>query len=82
MMEQEQGAPRGPHAQVGAGVRAARVGAGLTQEQLARKMRERGHRWDRHQVSRVEQGHRELSTSALVALARALDVTVGALVGQ
>lgn len=62
-------------------VRAARSAAGMTQADLAQRMREAGHRWDRHQVSRIERGWRRVSWAAAVDLAELLQVPVGQLLG-
>lgn len=63
----------------GDAVRTARHHAGMTQADVAFAMRAAGHRWDRHQVSRVENGWRRVSAAAAVDLAEILAVPVGVL---
>jgi transcriptional regulator with XRE-family HTH domain len=67
--------PRSPeHAALGEAVRRLRLGAGLSQEQLAERAST-----DLTQVGGVERGVRNPSYTTLVRLAAALETTVGEL---
>lgn len=61
-------------------VRAARARKGLDQEPLAARMRALGYpAWRRQTVASVEKGNRRLTAEEIVALALALQTTIGAL---
>jgi len=75
MPPQRRSKPRSPeHAALGEAVRRLRLGAGLSQEQLAERAAT-----DLTQVGGVERGVRNPSYTTLVRLAAALETSVGEL---
>lgn len=68
-------------AAVGLGVQALRTAAGLTQDELARKVREAGGDWDQAAVARLEGGRRGVSPEQLLILGSALEVELWRLIG-
>jgi transcriptional regulator with XRE-family HTH domain len=65
-----------PYGQIlAANVRAARARSGLTQQSLAKRMRQLGTRWHFQTVGAVERGERPVSAYELPALAMALGTT-------
>jgi len=67
---------------VGPRVRKARVAAGMTQAILAARLEVRGLRIDRSGVAKIEGGFRRVSDRELVAIADALSVSAGWLLGE
>jgi transcriptional regulator with XRE-family HTH domain len=68
-------------AAVGLGVQKLRTEAGLTQDELARKVREAGGDWDQAAIARLEGGHRGVSPEQMLILASALEVQLRQLIG-
>lgn len=60
-------------------LRGLRLGADMTQTQLAAAMRERGFRWHQTTVTRVEAGRQHLTLEEAAALAELFAVDLGAL---
>lgn len=63
-------------------IRQRREGLGLTQNDLAKRLRTLGVRVDIASISRLENGHRDLRTSELTMYARALECRVSDLVDE
>ncbi|MBD8205528.1 helix-turn-helix transcriptional regulator [Microbacterium sp. CFBP 8790] len=57
-------------------IKEARSRAGLSQEELARRMRDRGHDFQQQTVYKLERGARRVSIGEAVALADALDLNL------
>lgn len=66
---------------VGARVRALREALGLYQDELARRLRSKGHPLGRVQVVKLEGGTRFVSDAEVMALAEILGATPHALLG-
>lgn len=63
-------------------VRATREQRNLSQAQLAKKMSDYGHRWAQNTIQRIEHQQRRVDIAEADALARALAVTVDALLAD
>jgi len=61
---------------VGAAVHDLRAGLGLTQDELARRLKDAGGDWDQAAIARLEAGRRELRLEQVLFLWVALDVAV------
>lgn len=69
---------------IGDRVRLARTGAKppITQEELAARLQVRGLRIERAAISKIETGYREVTDVEVVAIARALGVSISWLYGE
>lgn len=68
-------------AAVGLGVQTLRTERGLTQDELARKVRDAGGDWDQAAIARLEGGRRGVSPEQMLILAAALEVELWRLIG-
>jgi transcriptional regulator with XRE-family HTH domain len=65
---------------IGAGVHGLRAKLGLTQDELARRLRDAGGDWDQAAVARLEAGHREVRLEQVLLLAAVLEAPAHALI--
>lgn len=80
-MSTKQSKERTLPAAVGAAVHNLRVGLGLTQDELARRLKDAGGDWDQAAVARLEAGRREIRLEQVLLLSASLNVPAYDLVG-
>src|SRR5690348_5727469 len=74
MGEQREGTS--PDERISANVRSLREQRGISQAEIVRQMRDRGHSWHQSTVTRVEQGTQQLKAAELFDLAEILGTSV------